>query len=59
MRSERRGCFYLIMLMILLLALAALLEGYRTLVSLQLERQGDGHEREGQPRWLNPPEKRP
>jgi len=47
------------MLMILLLALAALLEGYRVLVSLQLERQGDGHEREGQPRWLNPPEKRP
>ena len=59
MRIERRGCFYLIMLMILLLALVALAEGYRILINFQLERQGNRYERDGQPRWLNPPEKRP
>jgi len=59
MRAERRGRLYLIMFVIVLLALFALMEALRMLVSVQIERQEDRREREDQSRGLNPPERRP
>jgi len=59
MRMDRRGCFYLVMFGIVLVAMVALMEAFRMLVTFQQERQEERRDRDGQPRWLNLPERKP
>jgi hypothetical protein len=56
---ERRGCLYLTMFAIVLAALFLLMEAFRMLVTMQIERQGESKEQQGPPRWMQVPEKRP
>ena len=59
MDTRRRGLFCLLMFGIILLALLALMEAFRLSLSILHERQAESRERDGQPRWLSPPERRP
>jgi hypothetical protein len=44
---------------IVLVAMVALMEAFRMLVTFQQERQEERRDRDGQPRWLNLPERKP
>ena len=56
---ERRGCLYVIMFTMALAALFALMEAFRMLTTMQLERQEHRKEQERPTPWRYPLEKRP
>jgi len=56
---ERRGCLYVIMFAMVLAALFSLMEAFRMLATMQIERQEQRKEQERPIPWRHPLERRP